>query len=226
MLFGDDRLADQITHVIPGRDEPLPRLEKGDFDATLVALRRFDAYRALHPTTKLIPSGYYLPIGFNMGFVGLSTDRDLIEKVTRSIALMLDSGELGALARAAGVTYRLPRQPNVSPDLKLSDCGGTDATPSPMRLSIRPVRNPRRVLLSRAFRFGALALALPASAADPPHNIVLFVPDGLRALMVSATTAPTMADPGQGCQFQESPFPVPDLHDAERIGDGDRPLPG
>ena len=105
MLFGDGRFADQITHVVPGRDELLPRLEKGDYDATLISLRRFDAYRAEHPETKLVPSGYYLPIGFNMGFVGLSTDRDLIEKVNRSIAEMLDSGELSALARAAGVTY-------------------------------------------------------------------------------------------------------------------------
>lgn len=38
-----------------------------------------------------------------------------------------------------------------------------------------------------------MAMALPAAAADPPHNVVLFVPDGLRALMVSATTAPAMA---------------------------------
>jgi ABC-type amino acid transport substrate-binding protein len=121
MLFGDGRYADQITHVVPGRDELLPRLEKGDYDATLVALRRFDAYRTEHPKTKLIASGYYLPFGFNMGFVGLSTDRDLIEKVDRSIAEMRDSGELGALARATGVTYRPPRQPNVSPDIKLSD---------------------------------------------------------------------------------------------------------
>jgi ABC-type amino acid transport substrate-binding protein len=121
MLFGDGRFANQITHIVPGRDELLPKLEKGDYDATLIALRRFDAYRAEHPDTKLIPSGYYLPIGFNMGFVGLSTDRDLIKKVDRSIALMLDSGELGALARAAGVTYRPPRQPNVSPDLKRTD---------------------------------------------------------------------------------------------------------
>jgi ABC-type amino acid transport substrate-binding protein len=121
MLFGDGRFANQITHVVPGRDELLPRLEKGDYDATLIALRRFDAYRAEHLDTKLIPSGYYLPLGFNMGFVGLSTGRDLLDKVDRSIAEMLDSGEIKALARAAGVTYRPPRQPNVSPDLKLTD---------------------------------------------------------------------------------------------------------
>jgi hypothetical protein len=55
------------------------------------------------------------------------------------------------------------------------------------------VRNPKSVLLSSAFAIAAVALALPAAAADSPHNIVLFVPDGLRALMVSATTAPAMA---------------------------------
>ena len=39
----------------------------------------------------------------------------------------------------------------------------------------------------------ALGAAAPATATDPAHNIVLFVPDGLRALIVSQETAPTMA---------------------------------
>src|SRR5438477_10726384 len=34
--------------------------------------------------------------------------------------------------------------------------------------------------------------AVPALA-DPPHNLVLFIPDGLRAGIVDATTAPTLA---------------------------------
>src|SRR5438128_1211641 len=38
-----------------------------------------------------------------------------------------------------------------------------------------------------------MAMSLPAAAAGQPHNIVLFIPDGLRALMVSEETAPTMA---------------------------------
>lgn len=121
MLFGDGRFANQITHVVPGRGELLPRLEQGQFDATLVELRRFDAYRATHPETKLKPSGYYFPVGFNIGFVGLSVDRDLIEQVDRAIADMAEGDEFPALARAAGVTYMPPRQPNVSPDLALTD---------------------------------------------------------------------------------------------------------
>jgi ABC-type amino acid transport substrate-binding protein len=121
MLFDDGRFADQITHVIPGRGELLPRLEQGQYDATLVELRRFDAYRAAHPETKLAPSGYYFPIGFNIGFVGLSVDRDLIEQVDRALSDMLKRDELPVLARTAGVTYLPPRQPNVSPDVTVTD---------------------------------------------------------------------------------------------------------
>jgi len=121
MLFGDGRFVNQITHVVPGRGELLPRLEKGEYDATLVELRRFDAYRATHPETKLTPSGYYFPTGFNIGFVGLSTERGLIEQVDRAIAEMLEEGELPALARTAGVTYLPPRQPNVSPEVTVAD---------------------------------------------------------------------------------------------------------
>jgi ABC-type amino acid transport substrate-binding protein len=120
MLFGDGRFVNQITHIIPGRGELLQRLEQGQYDATLVELRRFDAYRATHPGTNLTPSGYYFPIGFNIGFVGLSTDRGLIEQADHAIADMLGNGQLPALARTAGVTYLPPRQPNVSPDVTLA----------------------------------------------------------------------------------------------------------
>jgi ABC-type amino acid transport substrate-binding protein len=121
MLFGDGRFVNQVTHVTPGRGELLPRLERGEYDATLLELRRFDAYRAAHPGTRLTPSGYYSPIGFNIGFVGLSTDEDLMKQVDVAIADMLENGELPALARTAGVTYLPPRQPNVSPDVRLAD---------------------------------------------------------------------------------------------------------
>jgi ABC-type amino acid transport substrate-binding protein len=121
MLFDGGRLVNQITHVVPGRGEILLRLEQGKYDATLVELRRFDAYRATHPETKLTPSGYYFPIGFNIGFVGLSTDRDLMDQVDQAIGEMIEEGGLPALAGKAGVTYLPPRPPNVSSDVKLTD---------------------------------------------------------------------------------------------------------
>jgi len=121
MLFGGGRLVDQITHVVPGRGELLPRLEQGEYGAALVELRRFDAYRAQHPATKLRPSGYYAPVGFNIGFVGLATDRGLLDQVDKAIAGLLAEGELPALAQMAGVTYLPPHEPNVSPDVELAD---------------------------------------------------------------------------------------------------------
>jgi len=121
MLFGGGRLVNQITHVVPGRSELLPRLEQGEYDAALVELRRFDAYRLMHPRTTLRPSGYYPPIGFNIGFVGLSTGRDLINQVDRAIEDMLAEGEFQSLARGSGVTYLPPREPNISPDVELAD---------------------------------------------------------------------------------------------------------
>ena len=73
------------------------------------------------------------------------------------------------------------------------------------------MRNPKRIRFSWASALGALLMALPATAAGPRHNIVLFVPDGLRALMVSATTAPTMAairDKGVNFKNPHSLFPT------------------
>jgi len=50
---------------------------------------------------------------------------------------------------------------------------------------LKPLRGP---LLA-----AALATAASAAAADQPHNVILFVPDGLRGMIVSAETAPAMA---------------------------------
>jgi hypothetical protein len=113
MLFGNGRLVDRITHVVPGRGTLLPGLEKGDYDAVLVDLRRLDAYRAEHPDTRLIASGYYYSVGFNIGLVGLATDMTLIGKVDRAIDDLLATGDLPALARAERLTYVPPRQPAV-----------------------------------------------------------------------------------------------------------------
>jgi arylsulfatase A-like enzyme len=60
-----------------------------------------------------------------------------------------------------------------------------------------------------------LALALsglsPLAQADQPHNVILFVPDGLRALMVTPETAPTFAairDQGVNFKNPHSLFPT------------------
>ncbi len=60
--------------------------------------------------------------------------------------------------------------------------------------------------ISRSLSALALAASLhTANAADTPHNLILFVPDGLRAPLVDATTAPAMAKlRDEGVNFRNS----------------------
>jgi hypothetical protein len=121
MSFDRGRLVPHIAHVRAGRDELFPLLEHGEADAALIPVHRFDAYRLDHPDTKLVPSGFYLPIGFNMGFVGLADQAQLLEKSSAAIEAMLKEGELPAFAAAAHVTYLPPRQPYILDHLTMSD---------------------------------------------------------------------------------------------------------
>ena len=111
----------KISHVVPGRGQLFPRLEAGEADATLIPVHRFDAYLIEHTDSKLAPSGYYLPVGFNMGFVGLASSSQLIEQANGAIEAMLKDGEFAALASLAHMTYLPPRQPYILDHLTISD---------------------------------------------------------------------------------------------------------
>jgi len=121
MSYDHGRLISQITHMVPGHGELLPRLERGDYDATFVAQHHFDAYRIEHPDTKLKPTGYYFPLGFNMGFVGLASAADLIAHVDAALDDMLKNGEAARLAEAAHMTYLPPRQPYILEGITMRD---------------------------------------------------------------------------------------------------------
>ena len=110
-----------VTHFIPGHSDLFPRMESGDIDATLTELRRFDDYRDKHPDTKLKASGYFHKIGFNMGYVGLGTDRPLIEAVNAAIADLIAKGELAGMAKSAGMTYVPPTEPDVLEGISIVD---------------------------------------------------------------------------------------------------------
>ena len=116
MTFDRGRLIDDITHLVPGRDDLLGAVDRGDFDATLLDLRRFDAYRASHPDTKLAASGYYYPIGANRGYVGLAADPDLLAAVNKALGELQARGTIAELGRAAGLTYLPPREPAILGD--------------------------------------------------------------------------------------------------------------
>ena len=115
MTFEKGRLIDSITHLVPGRDDLLGALNRGDFDATLLDLRRLDAYLAAHPDTRLAASGYFYPIGANRGYVGLASDPALIVAVNKALS-DLQAGTIAELAKAAGLTYLPPVEPAILGD--------------------------------------------------------------------------------------------------------------
>lgn len=117
MTFDNGRLIDNITHLVPGRDDLLGAIERGDFDATLLDLRRLDAHRAAHPDTRIAASGYYYPIGVNRGYVGLAADPALLAAVNKALSELQAKGTITALARAAGLSYLPPREPVILGDV-------------------------------------------------------------------------------------------------------------
>jgi ABC-type amino acid transport substrate-binding protein len=119
MTFRDGKLIDDVTHLVPGRSDLLGALERSDFDATLLDLRRFDAWRAAHPDTTLAASGYYYPIGANRGYVGLASDPGLLAEVNNALTALQGGGTIAALAQAAGLTWLPPREPAISGEISL-----------------------------------------------------------------------------------------------------------
>ncbi len=70
---------------------------------------------------------------------------------------------------------------------------------------------------------GTLVLSQEARAADVPHNVVLFVPDGLRSLMVDSAHAPAMArlgDTGVNFRNSHSLFPTFTMPNASAMATG------
>ena len=117
MSFDKGRLIDSITHLVPGRDDLLGALQRGEHDATLIDLARFDAYRAAHPDTAITASGYYYPIGANRGYVGLASDGALIDAVNKALTGLAAEGRIAEFGKQAGLTYLPPREPAILGDV-------------------------------------------------------------------------------------------------------------
>lgn len=117
MTFDKGRLIDNITHLVPARDDLLGALDRGDYDASLVDLARYDAHRAAHPDTAISASGYYYPIGANRGYVGLGSDPALIEAVNKTLTDLGAEGRIAEFGKQAGLTYLPPREPAILGDV-------------------------------------------------------------------------------------------------------------
>jgi len=117
MTFDKGRLIDSITHLVPGRDDLLGALARGDYDATLIDLGRFDAHRTAHPDTEITASGYYYPIGANRGYVALASDGALLDAVNKALTELASEGKIAEFGKQAGLTYLPPREPAILGDV-------------------------------------------------------------------------------------------------------------
>lgn len=131
MWYGHRRYFRQIVHFTPGKTLEhggglLDHLERGDIDATLVELRRYDVYRAQHPGSKIQPTGFYDRIGFNVGFVAPASDTVLIGQVDGALAALRTNNKLPTMAQAEGMTYVAPRAPAVASPPALGDLMSDD----------------------------------------------------------------------------------------------------
>jgi len=78
-------VIDNITHLVPGRDDLLGALDRSDFDATLLDLRRFDAYRAAHPATRLAAPATFIDRRQSR-FMSPPSDPDLLVAVNKALS--------------------------------------------------------------------------------------------------------------------------------------------
>jgi ABC-type amino acid transport substrate-binding protein len=101
------------------RDDPLRELEAGKFDAALIELNRLDAYRMRNAGTRLVATGYHLPLRFNLGFAALESRRELIESVNAILRELQALGRRSDIARDAGLTHVPARAPLVQPEITL-----------------------------------------------------------------------------------------------------------
>lgn len=118
MSYGEGRLADRVVHF-PDSRGLFAQLESGDVGAALADQHEFDAWRLEHPGTHVAASGYTHTIGFNMGFVGLSTNSTLIARVDAALSDLQRYGSLVEIAKESGLTYLPPRSPGISPGITL-----------------------------------------------------------------------------------------------------------
>ena len=112
-VYGNGVLVKGIASL-GQRDDALAVLERGGLDATFIELHKFDRYRGQVPATKLVASGFLHSFSFNLGYAALDTQQAVgLEKVNQVLGDLMRSGEIGDLAKEAGMTYVFPRSPDV-----------------------------------------------------------------------------------------------------------------
>jgi hypothetical protein len=123
MRYASGRLIQNVVHVSDAR-ALFGRLQRGEIDAAFVAQRELDAWKLRHGSDGLAPTGYIHSIGFNMGFVGLTSERRLVDDASAAIAALQASDAITPLAHDAGLSYVPPREPAVQPPVRQGALAG------------------------------------------------------------------------------------------------------
>lgn len=118
-LYRNGKLRQQLVSVSQNEDA-LDQLSAGRFDATLVSLDRFDAWRLTHPGSPLRRAAYVHPLRINIGYVARSDAQDVLAAANRVITGALANGDLQRWSTAAGSTWIAPTEPEVSGPIGLA----------------------------------------------------------------------------------------------------------
>ncbi len=119
-LYRNGSLRSQIVSLAQNQDI-LEQLEAERFDAALVPLDRFDAWRLAHPASPLRRTAYVHPLRINIGFVALRESADLISAADRVIDRAAASGELQRWSEQTGTTWVAPAEPAIGAAFGLAD---------------------------------------------------------------------------------------------------------
>jgi ABC-type amino acid transport substrate-binding protein len=123
MRYDNGLLANRIVHL-PDWRAAFAKLRANEIDAAFVDMRAFDAWRLRNGADGLALSGYAHSLGFNMGFVGLTTSAALIQQVDAVLADLKAHDALAPIAEQNGLSYIPPRSPDVLPDVRLTALQG------------------------------------------------------------------------------------------------------
>jgi ABC-type amino acid transport substrate-binding protein len=119
-LYRNGKLRAQTVGVAQNEDA-LDQLEAGKFDATLVSLDRFDAWRIAHASSSLRRTAYLHPLRINIGFVARAESSEVLAAANRVIDGTIASGDLQRWTTEAGSSWVAPAEPQVSGPIGLMD---------------------------------------------------------------------------------------------------------
>jgi len=117
---GTPKLVAQAVTLTPG-PQFLWEMENGAFDAALVSVPEYDFHARQNRLTKLELTGYRHPIGFNIGFIALAKNADLMARIDGIIADMVKEDAVSALAAKSDMHYAPPTEPAVRPAMSIVD---------------------------------------------------------------------------------------------------------